>query len=204
MGQSPDGLLFSLCSTFCPCISLIQINSGVIFLRWVGRSIPQPLDEMPNFWIWSLQALSLLCWIFHLMSSPLGSGTLLLPWSLRLSSGCLQLPITHCYRSLLNFLTLCTSLLSLPVPDTASPLYPPLSISLPGLSLPLPPVIVLFPVLCRIQASTLWSSCFLSSIWFVGCIVGILTFGANIHLSVSTYHVCSLTTLSETSYSHIL
>jgi hypothetical protein len=26
---------------------------------------------------------------------------------------------------------------------------------------------------------------------FVGCIVGILSFWANIHLSVSTYHVCS-------------
>jgi hypothetical protein len=53
-------------------------------------------------------------------------------------------------------------------------------------------VIILFPVLCRIEASTLWSSFVLSCIWLVGCIVSILNFWASIHLSVSTYHMCSI------------
>jgi hypothetical protein len=34
-------------------------------------------------------------------------------------------------------------------------------------------VIILFPDLCRIEASTLWSSFFLSCIWFVGYIEGL-------------------------------
>jgi hypothetical protein len=36
---------------------------------------------------------------------------------------------------------------------------------------------------------TLWSSFFLSFMWSVNCILGILNFWANIHLSVSAYHV---------------
>jgi hypothetical protein len=52
----------------------------------------------------------------------------------------------------------------------------------------------LFPLLCRIEASTLWSSLFLSSIWFVNCIMGILSIWTNTDLSVSTYHVCSFVT----------
>jgi hypothetical protein len=43
-------------------------------------------------------------------------------------------------------------------------------------------VIIFFPLLCRIETSTFWSSFFLSSIWFVGYIVGILSFSSNIHL----------------------
>jgi hypothetical protein len=42
-------------------------------------------------------------------------------------------------------------------------------------------------ILYTIEASTLWSSFFLSTIWFVGCIVDILSFGATIHLLVSPY-----------------
>jgi hypothetical protein len=49
----------------------------------------------------------------------------------------------------------------------------------------------LFPILRRIEVFTLWSSFFLSFMCFANCILGILSFWANIHLSVSAYHVCS-------------
>jgi len=47
-------------------------NSGLIFLRWAGGPISQ-LGAMPIHWIWSLQVLSPLCWVFWLMSSLLGN-----------------------------------------------------------------------------------------------------------------------------------
>jgi hypothetical protein len=50
---------------------------------------------------------------------------------------------------------------------------------------------VLFPILRRGKVTTLWSSFFLSFMCFATCILGILRFWANIHLSVSTYHVSS-------------
>jgi hypothetical protein len=49
---------------------------------------------------------------------------------------------------------------------------------------------ILFPLLRRIKVSTLWSS-FLSFMCFAYCILCILSFWDNIHLSVSAYHVCS-------------
>ena len=49
----------------------------------------------------------------------------------------------------------------------------------------------LFPLLRRIEVFILWSSFFLSFMWFANCILGILSFWVNIHLSVSEYHVCS-------------
>jgi hypothetical protein len=49
----------------------------------------------------------------------------------------------------------------------------------------------LFPLLRRIEVSTLWSSFFLSFMRFANYILGILSFWANVHLSVSAYHVCS-------------
>jgi hypothetical protein len=83
-------------SLFVPAFPLDRSNSVLIFLRWVGGSIPQ-LGAMPNLWIWSLHILSLLCWVFQLMLSPLGPGTLLLSCHLWLSSGYPQFPISHCY-----------------------------------------------------------------------------------------------------------
>jgi hypothetical protein len=50
---------------------------------------------------------------------------------------------------------------------------------------------ILFPLLRRHEVSTLWSSFFFSFMWFVNYILGIQSFWANIHLSVSAYHVCS-------------
>jgi hypothetical protein len=50
---------------------------------------------------------------------------------------------------------------------------------------------ILLPLLRRSEVSTLRSSFFLSFMCFANCILGILSFWANIHLSVSVYHVCS-------------
>jgi hypothetical protein len=50
---------------------------------------------------------------------------------------------------------------------------------------------ILFPLLRRPEASTLWTSFFFSFMCFVNCILGILNFWANIHLSMGVYHVSS-------------
>jgi hypothetical protein len=49
----------------------------------------------------------------------------------------------------------------------------------------------LFPILRRNEVSTLWSSFFLIFLCFGNCILGILGFWANIHLSVSACQVAS-------------
>ena len=49
---------------------------------------------------------------------------------------------------------------------------------------------ILFPILGKNEVSTGWSS-FLISLCFRSCILGILGFWANIHLSVSAYQVTS-------------
>jgi hypothetical protein len=54
---------------------------------------------------------------------------------------------------------------------------------------------ILFSLLRGIEVSTFWSSFFLSFMCFTNCILGILNFWANIHLSVSAYHVCSFVTV---------
>jgi hypothetical protein len=51
---------------------------------------------------------------------------------------------------------------------------------------------ILSPLLRKIEVSTLWSSFSLSFMWFVNCILAILSFWAKSHLWVSAYHVCSL------------
>ena len=79
-----------------PVFPLDRSNFGLKFLRWVGGPISQ-LGAMPNLWIWSLQVLSPLYWVFQLMSSLLGPGSLLLSWHLGLLGGYPQFPIlaTH-------------------------------------------------------------------------------------------------------------
>ena len=47
------------------------------------------------------------------------------------------------------------------------------------------------PLLRRSKVSTLWSSFFLSFMLSMNCILGILGFVANIHVSVNAYHVSS-------------
>ena len=63
-------------------------------------------------------------------------------------------------------------------------------ISAPNVVSVSPSMGVLFPIPRREEVSTLWSS-FLRFMCFANCILDILSFWANIHLSVSTYHVSS-------------
>ena len=65
------------------------------------------------------------------------------------------------------------------------------SVSAPNFVSLTPSMGILFPILRRNKVSTLLSSFFLSFMCFANCILGILSFWANIHLSVSAYHVCS-------------
>jgi len=78
-----------------------------------------------------------------------------------------------------------SGLLSCPLPTYlilfSSPIQVPLS---------LPPMIIFFPLLSEIEASSLGPSCLLHFLLSVGCILGVLYFLVNIHLSVSTYHAC--------------
>ena len=50
---------------------------------------------------------------------------------------------------------------------------------------------ILFTILKRNEVSTFWSSLFLIFLCFANCILGILGYWANIHLSVNAYQVCS-------------
>ena len=65
------------------------------------------------------------------------------------------------------------------------------SVSAPNFVSVIPSMGTLFLILRRDEVSILWSSFFLSFMCFVNCILSILSFWANIHLSVSTYHVSS-------------
>ena len=61
---------------------------------------------------------------------------------------------------------------------------------IPSISVPIfvsvtPSLGNLFPLLRRIEVSTIWSSIFFSFMCFANCILDILSFSANIHLSVS-------------------
>jgi hypothetical protein len=55
-------------------------------------------------------------------------------------------------------------------------------------------LLILFPLLSRTEASTLWSSLLLSFMWSTSCIVGIPHSFPNIHLSGRTYYVWSFVT----------
>ena len=64
-----------------------------------------------------------------------------------------------------------------------------LSILAPNFVSVAPSMGILFPILRRNELSTLWSSYFLSFMCFANCILDSLSFWANMHLSVSAYHV---------------
>ena len=70
--------LQSLLHFFVLEFPLDKNNSGLKFLRWVGA--------LTLYWGLPLQVLSHLCWGFQLMSFPLGPGSFLLSWHLRLSN----------------------------------------------------------------------------------------------------------------------
>jgi hypothetical protein len=114
-----------------------------------------------------------------------------------------QVPISHCYMPLFKFLILCVSSPSCPITDSAPHFPLPLLCYSP--SHPLPHMSVLFPLLRNIESSIFWSSFFLSFIWSVNCILGIASFVANIHLSLSAYHVLSfMTQLPHTGWYFIV
>jgi hypothetical protein len=64
-------------------------------------------------------------------------------------------------------------------------------VGIPNFVSVIPSMGILFPTVRRNEVSTLWSSLFLSFMCFANCILGILSFWANIYLTVSAYHVCS-------------
>jgi hypothetical protein len=120
-----------------PVFPMDRNNSGLKILICVGSPIPQ-LVPVPIYWRWFLQVLFPLCWVFQLISisTLLDPGNLSLPRHLELSSGYPQFPTPHCYIFLFIFLTLWTSFLSLLIPDSVSPFFPPPPLSLPDSSLP--------------------------------------------------------------------
>jgi hypothetical protein len=126
--------------------------------------------------IQSLNGLCPLYCLFQGMPSPLGLGNHLHPLHLELSSSYHQFPIPHCYIFLFNFLNLCTSPLTAPTPYLA-PLFPSPPLSLPRSFLLLLPMIILFSLLSRTEASSFGSSFFLGFIWSGSYTVSILTFG---------------------------
>jgi hypothetical protein len=65
------------------------------------------------------------------------------------------------------------------------------SVSGPPIVSIFPPVSILFTLPRSTEASTSYSSFFLSFIRLVNCILGSPSFLANIHLSMSAYHVRS-------------
>jgi hypothetical protein len=112
-------------------------------------------------------------------------------WSLALSRG---LPHSHSLRLFISIPSLGPLGFS-PVPSPSPYLIlfpfsslPPLSH--PGPSLPLPPVIISFPLLSGTETSSLGHFCFLLFLNSGDCILGGLYALTNIHLSVSTYPSC--------------
>ena len=65
------------------------------------------------------------------------------------------------------------------------------SVSAPHFVSVTPSMGILFYLLRSMEVSIFWSSFFLSFMCFANCILSILSFWANIHLSMSAYHVSS-------------
>jgi hypothetical protein len=111
-----------------------------------------------------------LCWIFQLISSLLGPGSLLLVWSLD------DYPIPHppLLHTSVQFPIHPLCFLPHLILSSLFPSPAPLFFLSPSHSLC--SMVALFPLISRTEASTLWSSFFLSFIWSLNCIVGIPSF----------------------------
>ena len=129
----------ALPSISVPLCSFEQDHFWIKNLRWVVSPIPWLSAKGGLYRIY----LPLL-WKFWLESSLLGPQSLSFSWCLGPSRGYSYFLSPSCYIFLFDFLTLCTSLPSPPVPDTF-PLFRPPLLSLPGPFLPPPPVMILFP-----------------------------------------------------------
>jgi hypothetical protein len=161
-----------LCSFFCSCISFRQEQSSVTVFDMGGWPHPSNGDH-----VYLLEVVSS-GFVFLLLDIspnviPIGSCILLHPWHLglstappspHLSTG--HSPLHYCYLFLFILLVLCTSLLSLLIPGPASPYF---SLPVPSpnpVSHSLTSMIILFPFLSEIEASTLWPSFLLSFVWY--------------------------------------
>ena len=87
-----------------------------LVLRCLSGPFPHP-GANPFYWRWFLEVQSTFWWVYQIMTSPLGPGSLLHPSYLELSSGSSCLPPTHCYIFLLIHLALWKSLLLLLKPE---------------------------------------------------------------------------------------
>jgi hypothetical protein len=191
--QSLDALSFSLCSIFfCLFVSAFSLNrnnSGLKILRWVVE-IPQ-LGAM-SFYLLEVVSSGSISPLLGISVNTilLGSWSLSYHWCLRLSCGSHEPhspPLTATYfysfpwpSRLRSCLFPCLIL---------TPFIPPPILPHPGPSLHLAPMIILFSLLNRVEASTLLFSFLLSLIWLVSFIVVILSSWSNIHLSVSICHL---------------
>jgi hypothetical protein len=167
---------FSLCYIFVLALPLYRDNSRLKIFRLVGGRHPSTGGHVYLF-------------RFHLLLLgistnviQIGSWEPLKSWHLGLSSG--SLPPTAIY---FYSFTWPSELLSCLFPYLALPPFFPLSpFTIWDTSLPQPSVIISLPLLSMFEASTLWPSFLLYFIWSFSCIMGILSFWANIHLSGST------------------
>lgn len=165
LGWSLDGLSFFLCFVVVPAFLLHRNNFGSKILK---TPMP-PLGAQSIYWRWSLQILSPHCWAFSKFPSLAVRSYSLSPRSpshsrfLELLRGSphptpacsldpQQLPISICSPGLLGFsaVSLITKLV---------PLFPPPPFSHSDPSLPLPPMIILFPFQSEIEVSSLYSQC---------------------------------------------
>ena len=141
-------------------------------LRRVTDPISQ-LRALPNLWIWPLRVLSPLCWLFQLMPSLLGPGSIL---AFKVSGTCCWLP-TFSHPTLLYTSVQFINPLNISHVSAHTSSCPPFFISpysMPRPAHPLHPKIILFPFLSRTQAH--WSSFFLAFIWSVNFILGFQAF----------------------------
>jgi hypothetical protein len=134
VGQSQDGLSFSVCVTFCPCLSFGQEQFWVKILRLVGDPIT-PWGTVPIYWKWSLEYLSPLYWVFWLKSFHWVLGTSCFPGISDFIVVTLRSPSLTATYFYPNPWPFCTSLLPLPMADPAIPFSP-----LPVLSLSQVPI----------------------------------------------------------------
>ena len=131
-----------------------KINYELKILRCGSCPIP-PIGAMTINCIWSLWVLFPFCWEFQLISSLLGPENFLLAWHLGHSSGYLQVP----FPTAIQLCSISWPSVLLTISSHTWPYFPfssPPFLSLPCPSLPLPLMIILFPLLIRSESSTLF------------------------------------------------
>jgi hypothetical protein len=123
-----QSLLYSLFLHFLLTRGILDYH---IWGGWVAPSLKQEWGcrVVPIHWIWSLQVLTPLCWLFRLVLS-VGTWKPWVPGIWDFLVGTSQFSFLHCYTPPFKFLTLCTS----PISETAT-LFPyPSSLPLGSLS----------------------------------------------------------------------